>query len=176
MLTLSPLGEGLWGGGTRARGNGANLGTPRRISIKTNLEPLGMIIQRPAHGLAIDPLKGGERCPQLGAFRCDRVLASFPIGRLRTALCQLDAIEVLDLPSVPMTGQPSCVREAIPQFNAVATYSLPTPSNYEGLAIVSRADCADGGRKLFLTIADGESNSYSCSKSLRVAAKSRFQR
>lgn len=71
-----------------------------------------------------------------------------------------DTIEVLDLTSVPVAGSTSCPQvNALRQFNSVVTYELPTPNNYEGLAIVSKEDCIDGGRKLFLTIDDGGADS-----------------
>lgn len=67
-----------------------------------------------------------------------------------------DVIEALDLSSVPSPGIASCgAAGSLRRFNTVASYSFPTTGNFEGMTIVSRAVCENGGRRLFLTIDDG---------------------
>lgn len=71
-----------------------------------------------------------------------------------------DAIEVLDLTSLSISGIASCPQAgSLRQFHSVASYSFPGPGNYEGLAITSIGECRDGGRRMFLTIDDGGANS-----------------
>jgi hypothetical protein len=72
-----------------------------------------------------------------------------------------DTIEVLDLSSHPIAGQPSCTQvSALRKMNTVAEYALPVASNNGGFAIVSRTDCEGGVRKAFLAIDDGGSGSF----------------
>ena len=60
-----------------------------------------------------------------------------------------DILSVLDLTSTEVTGM------SYRQFNVVESYFGPSSSNYEGIALVSGADCRGGGRSLFMTIDDG---------------------
>lgn len=60
-----------------------------------------------------------------------------------------DILSVLDLTSSDVPGM------GYRRFNVVESYFGPSHSNYEGLALVSGADCRGEGRSLFMTIDDG---------------------
>lgn len=60
-----------------------------------------------------------------------------------------DVLEVMDLTSTPVPGQP------YRRFSAVRSFDGPSAANYEGFALVSAADCDAGRRSCFMTIDDG---------------------
>lgn len=67
-----------------------------------------------------------------------------------------DVVEAIDLTSVPAVGVASCSGVgSLRRFQTAASYSFPTTGNFEGLTIVSRGECENGGRRLLLTIDDG---------------------